>query len=95
MGYPPGAEHDSSAPYNGVAIRPKYDKVKDVVTDEDCKEYDCTVEYRYRQDDVDVEIESYKVIIKAAHNIPEDILDEQVRDIIKEQFSERTEIYFQ
>lgn len=95
MGYPPGAEHSRHAPYNqrftqGACLN----EVVDVVTDAECNDFECTVKYWFEQYEMHVQIGSYEVKIRKTHNIPDDILDEQVRDIIREQFNEHTQIEF-
>lgn len=94
MGYPPGAEHARHAPYNQFSSGNIVDTIHDIVTDEDCNEVECTVDVVYAKTGSHVQVISYEVKTRKQHDIPEDILDEQVRDIIREQFNEHTQIEF-
>jgi hypothetical protein len=90
MSYPPGAAHDSRAPYNKPDSELRTERLKDVVCDVYSIEYDIIVNYWYVINDLGEHIlKGYDHIPQKVEKIPVDILDEQVRDLISEHHDDK------
>lgn len=100
MGFPPGARNDSRAPYNHTT-RNENDSVDGIVMDENENEYAVRIKMVYERDPEEgLFIKTYehrrvdyKTPSPGFDSIPEDILDEQIRDIIRDHFNERIIIF--
>lgn len=91
--YPPGAEHDSRAPWNQKSPSYEHEKFDDFIENEDGDKIPVTIKYSYYYEDPNSlrkQISDYSHEFKAdASSLNPDYINDDVRELITQHIGDR------